>query len=352
MSAATVPEQDGLEQDIAAYLAHQLGAREWRIASFRRSVEGFSWETYAIGLAWIAADGEHEERFIVHRVPKAGLLRPYHPRTLFELRRAVAEIDAVPMPASLWLDEEGTATGRPLYVVAHVDGVVPTQWATDGFFADEAARRDVARELMGIAAALHAAPVSLAPADLRGAPQQDPLAEVRHWFDVYTNERLGPEPVLDLGFAWLFEHSRDVSERLSVLHGDLRTGNYILDDGHIVALLDWEESHVGDPVQDLAHCALRLFRGRLRQPSGLVPLPDLLALYEEAAGWEVPRPAFHFWTVFESVYTAITQHRAASFFAAGETDDVRYAALGTQAHHNHRYVIDAIESADHGEALR
>lgn len=346
-------DEDGqelpLQQSIGGYLAECLGASSWRLATFHRSVEGFSWETYSVGVDWAdSASRRHSDRFIVHRVPEAGLLRPYSARRLFDLRVSVAGIEGVPVPDSLWIDEAGTATGRPLYVVEAVEGHVPTQWSGDGFFEDPRVREQTASQLMGIAAALHSAPLGLAQGGVRGSEEGDPFAEVRYWYDVYTSENLGPEPIVDLGFAWLFAHQDDHSGRLAILHGDFRTGNYIVRNGRIVAMLDWEECHVGDPVQDLAHCALRLFRGRRKVPSGLLPLKEMLQRYEAVAGWRVPRESFHFWTVFESVYTAVTMHRAAAIFAARETNDVRYAALGTQAHYNHRLILDAIEDAESG----
>ncbi|MEA2143634.1 MAG: hypothetical protein QOI64_2064 [Solirubrobacteraceae bacterium] len=343
---------DPVTEGIRDFLAERLDAPDLRVVSLGRSVEGFSWETYSVGAEWTANGGPSESDFIVHRVPAAGLLQPYRARTVYELRKAVEGVAGVPVPATLWLDEDGGATGRPLYVVDKVDGEVPTQWTADKFFGEDAEKREVARELMRIAAALHDAPLSIAPDGLRGMAEQDPVSEIDHWFAIYKDECLEPVPILDWGFAWLYANTHRISGRQSVLHGDLRTGNYMMRDGKIVALLDWEESHVGDPVQDLAHCALRLFRGRARKPSGLVTVTELLELYEQAAGWRVPHEAFHFWSVFEAVYTAVTQHRAASLFARGATDDVRYAALGYQAHYNHRYVVDYIEAAESGTEPR
>jgi aminoglycoside phosphotransferase (APT) family kinase protein len=337
----------GLAGSLTAFLGSRLELDEAEPTSFRRHVEGFSWETYEVGIRGRRGGAEIDAEFIVHRVPVAGLLEPYDPRPVFELRRALEEIEGVPVPRTLWLDEDGDVTGRPLYVVEKVAGEVPTQWTSDTFFPDDDARRSVARQLMGIAAALHRAPVELAPGGLRGSGTTG-FEFVELWHELYRRHCLEPVPALDWGFAWLYRNRDQVSGSSAILHGDLRTGNYLVRDGRIVAMLDFEEAHVGDPVQDLAHCALRLFRGRTRQPSGLVPLGELLAMYEEAAGWPVPRRSFHFWSVFEAVYTAITQHRAASLFARGRTDDVRYPALGYQAHHVHRYVLDYIDAAEAG----
>jgi aminoglycoside phosphotransferase (APT) family kinase protein len=341
------PPPAELAAELAAFVGARLGLEEAEPTAFRRHVEGFSWETYEVGVRGRRAGSSFKDEFIVHRVPGAGLLEPYDPRPVFELRRALEDVDGVPVPATLWLDEQGEAGGRPLYVVEKVDGEVPTQWTSDSFFADDEERRATARQLMGIAAALHAAPVELAPGGLRGSGETG-FEVVELWHELYRRDCLEPVPALDWGFAWLYRNRDQLSGRRAILHGDLRTGNYLVRDGRIVAMLDFEDAHVGDPVQDLAHCALRLFRGRTRQPSGLVPLGELLAMYEEAAGWSVPRRSFHFWSVFEAVYTAITQHRAAALFARGRTDDVRYPALGYQAHHIHRYVLDYIDAAEGG----
>jgi aminoglycoside phosphotransferase (APT) family kinase protein len=342
-----IVEEAELRAALGNFIGAKLGVTGLEVVAFRRHVEGFSWETYEIVAHWTARGAEQQRAFIVHRAPAAGLLEPYSARPVFELRKAVEAIDGVPVPVSLWLDEKGDATGRPLYVVEHVDGQVPTQWTSDTFFKSDDERRSTARQLMRIGAALHAAPVDIAPDGLRGSGP-DPYEIVRCWHEIYTRDCLEPVPPLDYGFAWLAANRHRISRRRSVLHGDFRTGNYMIRDGQIVALLDFEEGHVGDPVQDLAHCALRLFRGRTRQPSGLVPLAEMLEMYEEASGWKVPHDAFHFWSVFEAVYSAVTQHRAASLFARGRTDDVRYPALGYQAHHVHRYVIDYVEAAESG----
>ncbi|MFT5132950.1 MAG: aminoglycoside phosphotransferase (APT) family kinase protein, partial [Gammaproteobacteria bacterium] len=290
---------------------------------------------------------EQARGYIVHRVPAAGLLEPYKVKALFELRKIMEEVEGVPVPAMLWLDEKGEATGRPLYVVEKIEGEIPTQWTSDQFFEDPELKLSTTRHLMDISARIHAVPIEFAPEGLRGSGSSS-FTMVEYWYDIYRQDMLEPVPTLDWGFAWLYKNKDRISERQAILHGDFRTGNYIMRDGKVVAVLDFEDAHLGDPVQDLAHFALRLFRGRTRQPSGLLPLQEVLAMYEDASGWKIPIEAFHFWSVFEAVYCAVTQHRAASLFARERTNDARYPALGYQARHLDRYILDYVAAAEKG----
>ena len=81
------------------------------------------------------------------------------------------------------------------------------------------------------------------------------------------------------------------AERISIVHGDLRFGNLLHDEGRLTALLDWEMVHLGDPVEDLGwvyrRCGARTARCRSRsswpptrrRPAGPVD-PDRLRWYQ------------------------------------------------------------------------
>lgn len=330
---------------LAGFIGAQLG-EEVEIRSLRRHLEGFSWETYSISLRGKGSGGAPPRELIVHREPTAGILAPYDARLQWELRRALGRVEGVPVPATLWLDADGEATGRPLYVVEKVAGDIPTQWTADEYFGDEGRRRAVARELMAIAATLHAMPVADLPRRLREWPPPVAMTTVEALEQRYLETRMGPLPPIDWGLAWLKAHADEVADRPpALIHGDLRVGNFIVADGAIVALLDWELAHLGDPVRDLAHCGLRLYRGRGGRASGLLPFDQLVAEYEAAAGSEVSRRALAFWTVFETVWATVLHEYAAGLFAAGATRDVRYATLSWQNHYMWRYVFEAIREA-------
>jgi aminoglycoside phosphotransferase (APT) family kinase protein len=250
------------------------------------------------------------------------------------------------VPEPLWVDREGEATGRPLFFMEHVRGDVPAPWNTHTYFADDAERARVGRRLVEIIATVHAVDLTGLPAGLRGEEDPDPVAEVRHWECVYLRDAAEPVPVLERAFGWLARHADDVSGRRGLVHGDFRIGNAILCEGEVVAMLDWELAHVGDPVEDVANFASRLYQGKLKIPSGLLTLEELLSAYHEGAGWMVSPAALRFWLVFGSVRSAVSFVTAARVFAEGRTRDLRYAAFSRQLPFLLRHVMADLNSDD------
>jgi aminoglycoside phosphotransferase (APT) family kinase protein len=54
--------------------------------------------------------------------------------------------------------------------------------------------------------------------------------------------------------AWPFRHS----DPPTLLHGDFWSGNLLWRAGQLVAVIDWEDAKVGDPLADLAKARLEL----------------------------------------------------------------------------------------------
>ena len=77
------------------------------------------------------------------------------------------------------------------------------------------------------------------------------------------------------------------SGTLTLCHGDYRIGNFMLADGTINGIFDWELAHVSDPVEDIAYSGLPLFRGRNPLLSQLLEPETFFARYEERTGLRV-----------------------------------------------------------------
>ena len=73
------------------------------------------------------------------------------------------------------------------------------------------------------------------------------------------------------------------------MHSDFRNGNFIVQPGKgIVAVLDWELAHIGDPMRDLGWLMTRSWRfGVPGKPvGGFGEVDDLFAGYEACIGRE------------------------------------------------------------------
>jgi aminoglycoside phosphotransferase (APT) family kinase protein len=59
-------------------------------------------------------------------------------------------------------------------------------------------------------------------------------------------------PLEDAIRQWLHDHRPADNSPARLLHGDPGAGNLLQQDGRLVAMLDWERAHLGDPLEDRA----------------------------------------------------------------------------------------------------
>jgi len=71
------------------------------------------------------------------------------------------------------------------------------------------------------------------------------------------------------------------------VQGDTGPGNFIYGDGSVLAVVDWELAHLGDPMDDIAWLSLRA----VQEP--FTHLPDRLAEYEQLTGNTIDETRVH-----------------------------------------------------------
>jgi aminoglycoside phosphotransferase (APT) family kinase protein len=213
--------------------------------------------------------------------------------------------------------------------MARVDGTVPSPMARHPF--DRASVETIGEQFVTILAAIHdvdwrtldvahLAPVTTDPHDAA-------CLEIDRWERFHETGLLREVPAIRAALAWAREHVA-TSDRLVLCHGDYRTGNFMVRRDTIVAILDWELAHVGDPVDDLAWASLPAFGGQSGLVGHLLPRDELLARYRQRTGIVVTEDAFRFWTVINHVRAAAIFLRGTRAFEDGRSDDLRLAALG------------------------
>ncbi len=155
-----------------------------------------------------------------------------------------------------------------------------------------------------------------------------------------------PHPAIELGLHWARE--RIPLERPRVVgHGDFRVGNLVVDEEGLVAVLDWEFSHVSDPAEDVAWPLVRAWRfGRdeLRL-GGVGEMEPYLARYADLTGRELPLDELYAWEVLGNCKWAIGALRQGRRHLRGEDRSVEFAILGRLAAEMEYEILDLIRRA-------
>ncbi len=143
----------------------------------------------------------------------------------------------------------------------------------------------LARDFVGQLATLHRIDASLPELAPLGDPAEPPARRIRRNVAQWRRDNLaaGADPILQLALAWLADNVPPDRGPAVVLHGDAGPGNFLFQGNRVAALVDWELTHLGDPMEDLAQIQVR----SLIQP--FVPMADVFAAYEAASGTPVDR---------------------------------------------------------------
>jgi aminoglycoside phosphotransferase (APT) family kinase protein len=330
---------------LAPWFRRRLGAGELELTELRRHAEGWSWQTYTMAVEWVAAAGGERVRqgYAVRVEPSDGLLAPYDIDGQYRLHRAILDHSDVPMADLYWLEHDPAVLGMPFYVMERLEGLVPVQWRgkDPAVFPTDETRRAIGLQFVDIQAQIHGLDWHGAGLDLPGAAWDDPMASARawvdHWARYYEESVLVELPVMRYAIGWLRENVT-CSGTLALCHGDHRIGNFMVRDGRINGIFDWELAHVSDPVEDIAYSGLPLFRGRNPLLSQLLAPEEYFARYEGLTGLRVDPAAFRFWTVLGLVKAAASHLRGSRAFEDGRIRDLRLAAMGHQVQYVLRHI--------------
>lgn len=155
-----------------------------------------------------------------------------------------------------------------------------------------------------------------------------------------------PHPAIEYGLAWVRERLPDARE-LAFCHGDFRIGNVAVDEQGLVAVLDWEFAHVGDPVEDVAWPLVRAWRFGAddRRLGGVGEVEPYLERYNELTGREVSAAELGVWEVLGNVKWAIGCLTQSRRHLNGQDRSVEYAVLGRMAAEMEYELLDLIEHA-------
>jgi aminoglycoside phosphotransferase (APT) family kinase protein len=149
---------------------------------------------------------------------------------------------------------------------------------------DAGRRQRIARHFIEVIADLHALDAGTLDLDELGIPRtadEMALAELRIGETLFDGAGYAPEPIVALSREWLYANVPPIAIAPCFLQGDTGPGNFMFEGDRVTHLVDWEISHFGDPMEDLAAICVR------DMVTPFAHLPSLFAHYGEVSGTRV-----------------------------------------------------------------
>ena len=337
-------DSTALRQRVQDYLSEQVG-RSVNVGPIRRFPVGFSWLTFAVPVSGLDDRGPRE--LILRLGPDDGLFAPYSAVPQVTAMQSL-EGSAVPVPRVFWHSDDPAILGAPFLFCQKVDGHALVPWVSSSEPPlDEEFRQSIGAQFTDALAELHRL-------DWRDKPMASlaedttPAIAAERAVDAY--ERLirrwamRPYPLAEWGIRWLRRHS-PVAPRVTVVHGDYRTGNFLEEGGRITAILDWELVHLGDPHEDLAWVSLPMYKGGSPYLCRLCEPQVFYERWSQRSGIEFSMASLRYFQVFSLLKLAATHMAAARCYEEGRFNDMRMPAMGSQIATCLRQMDKLIETA-------
>ncbi len=287
----------------------------------------------------------YENRDLVLRRPPSGA-RPKSGHSMireYSVTRALKPVYPA-VPQSLYYSsEEDSPIGAEFYVMERVPGLlikreIPTDW---GWSEDQT--RAFCMRCWDKLIDLHGVDYKAIGLGDFGKPEGYVERQIKGWNARYekviTDNADAFEDVRD----WLDANRPDQEAAHSIVHGDFRIDNMILDEDEphdVRAVLDWEISALGDPLMDLGACLVywveaddpEELRALKRQPSdapGMFTRAEVVDYYACKTGVSVDN--FNFYFVYGVFRLAVIAQQIYYRYHHKQTTNPVFAAYGPGA---------------------
>jgi len=319
--------QSELREEIERFASAETGGGV-RVSGLQRLAGGASQEAWSVDLA--LASGE--VLGLVMRRDMGGVLTfATLPRALEFAVISAAFAAGVPVPKPFF--EPTTIGGKPAFFMQRVAGeAVGRRLVAEPGFA--AARALLPEQLARALYAIHR--VDLNAAGLAGrlhGPAGEASAVSLELTRLYDELDTVDEahPALELALRWLVRHEPPKEARTTLVHGDFRIGNVLVDpQAGLSAVLDWEFSHVGDPYEDLAWFCVRAWRfgNDALEAGGIAERETWLRAYERVSGERIDRERIGYLEILGNVKWAVGALMQARRHLSRAERSIELASLG------------------------
>jgi len=294
---------------------------------------------------------------VVVRRPPFGPVPPTAHDMAREFRWLSAMHRVFPLaPRPYLLCEDTTVVGSVFYAMERRRGVIVRAEEPPALADNPAARRRLSAAMIDTLADLHAIDIAEGGLSGLGKPAGFVERQVRGWSDRWTRSQTTPRAEMDALSAWLIAHLPGDPPRPSVVHGDFKLDNVMLDEsdvGRIVAVFDWEMSALGDPLVDLgivlaywaptAPPSMRDALTTVTHRPGYFTRDEVLERYATRSGRDLS--GIRFYEIFALFKIAVVIQQIYYRYTQGQTTDARFATFDARVEFLARTAAEMVTKA-------
>ncbi len=304
-------------------------------------------------LTYLIRFGERE--MVLRRPPFGTKVKSAH--DMSREYRVLSKLHPVypPAPHVLVYCDDASVLGAPFYLMERISGFIMRRDPPPGLpFTEETARR-LSESFLDNLVRLHGLDYERIGLGDLGKPQGYLERQVRGWIDRYHGSETHNLPDVERIAPWLIEHMPSTTDA-TLIHNDYKYDNVVLDPNditHIIGVLDWEMSTIGDPLTDLGttiaywldphdSAELRDIRWCPSMRPGSLTRAQLVERYVRATGRDSSNMVFYL--TFACFKIAVILQQIYYRYHHGLTHDERFAAMPERIRILVRASLDTIES--------
>jgi aminoglycoside phosphotransferase (APT) family kinase protein len=189
--------------------------------------------------------------FVLRRPPLGHVLESAHDVAREHRIVSALQNSGIPVPTTIGVCTDNDVNNAPFYVMDHVDGLV----LHDSIVGQEVAnedRRAIGLHVMEVLSNLH----QINPDDVGlgqlGRKEAYLSRQLNRWNKQWVATKTHPVPEMEES-SKLLEAQMPEQVGATIVHGDYRLGNMIVQGPRIKAILDWELCTLGDPLADVGY---------------------------------------------------------------------------------------------------
>ncbi len=282
------------QQGLGKWIASRLGVARVEVTSIDSLSGGAIQENWLLHCLVESRTGPSERKFVMRTDAAASIDESRSREQEFILMSAAGSL-GIKVPATLGFCNDPTVTGKAFAIMEYVEGVgLGPKVVKDLQLGGD--RQQLTCELGRQLALIHSIEPEQTELDFIDTSTKNhaeaELLNMRSWLEQKSVFR----PILDWGLRWGLSHVPPCQEQV-FLHRDFRTGNYLVNENGLAAILDWEFAGYGDPMSDLGwFCAecWRFSRPDL-EAGGIGARKDFYKSYEEISGRKVNHDSVRYW---------------------------------------------------------